>query len=592
MRLATNSPGILVIALALIPAVTQGYAALNQARLDDFVTNELTVSPGGTQLPPLRPNSDNTDHDSVVAARSALLDPLADLRHALEVLQTTWFKLWVGAWPTAIDWTSAVVNTHLLATLSTLSKSLPATGDLAGDEAAANAVENELNLYFAQSTAYYFGENAFAIRNEAYDDMLWVVLGWLQGIHLISSHSKRHCSSSSSPCEPWHGVQYTAAFAHRARVFYEIANKGWDTKLCGGGMTWNPSLEPYKNAITNQLYIAASVGMYLDFPGDEIDSPFMQQSERSVVLKPVVRHDTKYLQAAIEGYDWLKHSNMTNKQGLYVDGFHITGYKFGHNDNLGTKRCDDRNEMVFTYNQGVLLSGLRGLWEATGNRSYLDDGHELAQNVIAATGWRPEDSTPRQNSAWSGLGRNGVLEELCDASGYCSQDGHTFKGIFFHHLTLFCEPLPRQSSVPGFTDIDTQLLSLHRDRCQGYAQWVAHNARAAIGTRDEKGRFGGWWGPSANVKGSVELPDGAIDYRNNASNLRGAPWVVLQKPAINGMPDQEPMLVAPDLMLGLADTIAKAEGDLNDRGRGRTVETQSGGLAVLRALWEFQNIAT
>jgi hypothetical protein len=27
--------------------------------------------------------------------------------------------------------------------------------------------------------------------------------------------------------------------------------------------------------------------------------------------------------------------------------------------------------------------------------------------------------------------------------------------------------------------------------------------------------------------------------------------------------------------------------DLNDRGRGRTVETQSGGVAVVRAMWEF-----
>jgi hypothetical protein len=27
--------------------------------------------------------------------------------------------------------------------------------------------------------------------------------------------------------------------------------------------------------------------------------------------------------------------------------------------------------------------------------------------------------------------------------------------------------------------------------------------------------------------------------------------------------------------------------DLNDRGRGRTVETQGGGISVLRALWEI-----
>ena len=30
--------------------------------------------------------------------------------------------------------------------------------------------------------------------------------------------------------------------------------------------------------------------------------------------------------------------------------------------------------------------------------------------------------------------------------------------------------------------------------------------------------------------------------------------------------------------------------DLNDRGRGRTVETQAGGVAVLRAMWEFMRM--
>ena len=31
----------------------------------------------------------------------------------------------------------------------------------------------------------------------------------------------------------------------------------------------------------------------------------------------------------------------------------------------------------------------------------------------------------------------------------------------------------------------------------------------------------------------------------------------------------------------------RSGGDLNDRGRGRTIETQGSGLAVVRAMWEF-----
>ena len=42
-------------------------------------------------------------------------------------------------------------------------------------------------------------------------------------------------------------------------------------------MSWNPYLEPYKNAITNELFISASIGMYLYFPGDDNDSPFSRK---------------------------------------------------------------------------------------------------------------------------------------------------------------------------------------------------------------------------------------------------------------------------------------------------------------------------
>jgi hypothetical protein len=33
------------------------------------------------------------------------------------------------------------------------------------------------------------------------------------------------------------------------------------------------------------------------------------------------------------------------------------------------------------------------------------------------------------------------LQDICDVDGTCSQDAQTFKGIFFHQLTLFCNPL-------------------------------------------------------------------------------------------------------------------------------------------------------
>jgi len=562
---------------------------------------------------------------------------LEELHYALETMQNNYFQIWLGKWPTSIDWTGAVLGTFVSASLFSLTRSLeyvlpPSISQPLWATVEGEKVENEINRYFSQSVAYYFGEDAFAIRLQAYDDMLWVVLGWLEGIKFINLHSQAHYPSSSSSSttgaagigtgKPWYGNQFVPSFAHRANVFYDITTEGWSTRLCGGGMTWNPRLEPYKNAITNQLYISASVGMYLYFPGDRNGSPYLQNRE-AAPLESVVRgektanlrtkpHDPYFLDNAVKAYEWLRNSNMTNAQGLYVDGFHIAGWN--SNGSIGSGNCDVRNEQVYTYNQGVLLSGLRSLWESTGKIEYLEDGHKLVRATIAATGWR---SPTERTRWWSGLGRNGILEEICDASGTCSQNGQTFKGIFMHHLTLFCEPLPRRAMVPGLTfAADGATYSLHAQSCREYATWVIWNARAAMGTRDARGRFGMWWGVPSwggdNVTDIVpEIPEGAEDYRNRGlgDEMRwGSGWheglgiTPPMSPVDGGWPSMEEMAdVEQVIQSGHADLKKRYESpvdpdfpareattaDLNDRGRGRTVETQAGGVAVLRAMWEF-----
>ncbi|KAA6416378.1 MAG: hypothetical protein FRX48_01098 [Lasallia pustulata] len=582
-------------------------------------------------VPPSTHTQDELDVERTsLASLPALLD-------ALDLMQSKYFELWQGTWTGAIDWTAAVMGTHVSATLSAVTAArniTPSPPDIEGHtslEESALRHENLVNRYFTQITSFYFGENAFSLRAQAYDDMLWVVLGWLESIKFIKLHSSPPLASSSRAVSKrvfqdnsstWYGNQFIPSFAHRAHLFYDLASQGWDTSLCGGGMIWNPYLAPYKNAITNQLYIAASVSMYLYFPGDQNASPFnSQKSEASKDgIPPAKVHDTKYLNAAVEAYKWLKESNMTNAAGLYVDGFHIHGWRrTAGNSSNGTGACDVRDEMVYTYNQGVLLSGLRGLWDATGTRAYLEEGHSLIRNVTAATGW-PLASL-RDRFKWAGLGRNGVLEEACDASGRCSQDGQTFKGIFFHHLTLFCAPLltgaQREGDVMWRADAETA--SLHRESCAGYRAWVTHNAQAAWRTRNAEGEFGMWWGwayagadgeRDADTDADVQTPSRGTDYRN-----RGVP-----KDAVWRLPGDED---AREGESGDEDARWREEGqdacesmdgsnschingqgqsrqfprrqqqqrrDPNNRGRGRTVETQSGGLAVLRAMFLLVDI--
>jgi hypothetical protein len=534
---------------------------------------------------------------------------------ALQVMQEQHYEPWLGTWPKAIDWTAAVMGSHVAGALHSMSRGLGQLGTALTDR------ENAITLYFSETIGAYFGQEAIAIRQQAYDDMLWVVLQWLDAITFIDLHSGLHFSPRSSGLsQQWHGNTWTAAFAHRARVFWELASQGWDTELCGGGMTWNPRLEPYKNAITNELYIAASIQMYLHFPGDSNDSPFREERERYGLTMTGARapHDPVFLQAAKDAYEWLKYSGMMNSRGLYADGFHISGWR--KNGSVVDTKCDRRCEAVYTYNQGVLLTGQLGLWQVTGDQSYLDDGHKLIKSVIAGTGYNLDDDTPQDSVArlkpgelppWHGLGRAGVLEENCDASGTCSQDGQAFKGIFFHHLSAFCSPLVLvPGAAPAVRSAPSQgALDQHAETCRAYTGWVRHNAMAALLTRDSSGRFGMWW--TAGILGwdataRPEIPEDvnspptgivSFDYR-----IKGIPndelWVGdLPPPSDNAKRSGNPVYLdrlQQQFMDGAWDDGDKsrylATGDFNDRGRGRTVETQGGGVAVLRALWEISQL--
>lgn len=546
------------------------------------------VEAGAAQLPlsteealPETSNADKEDGTALLEAFPALLD-------ALEVMQSHFFELWLGTWPGAIEWTAAVTGTQISASLAIITrssdyKSLQGPSDIASN---ATLDENLINRYFTQLLTFYFGENTFALRGQAYDDMLWVVLGWLEAIKFITAHSDLHYASAEGTggLNAWYAKQFIPSFAHRARIFYELASRGWDTSLCGGGMIWSPYLAPYKNAITNQLYISASVSMYLYFPGDDNPSPFSEK-ERNLLdgsTQPAKANDPVYLEAAVEAYRWLAASNMTNTRGLYVDGFHIHGWRGGRNGSTGSGQCDIRDEKVYTYNQGVLLSGLRGLWEATGTQTYLEDGHELIRNVISATGWHTRDTEdPRR---WAGIGRNGILEETCDANGTCNQDGQTFKGIFFHHITTFCAPLPVGDRDGIFYKADKELASLHRRSCRGYGPWIEHNARAAYGTKDSEGRFGMWWtyglwrGDGALIVEDLAVSNEGTDYRNNGVP-RDEMWRLL-------VDNTSHSLASPNAKQGSRPF--SNDWDPNGRGRGRTVETQSGGVAVLRALYKIR----
>ncbi|KAL6887705.1 glycoside hydrolase family 76 protein [Trichoderma longibrachiatum] len=536
---------------------------------------------------------------------------------ALAVLQNDYYQVGRNTWPLAIDWTAAVTQTVVSGMLSTLTRSLDLI-DPGVTPGIRQAQENLISSLYDQIIGYHYAQDIVAIKDEAFDDILWVVLGWIEAINFARLHGNlyfpeaQHEANTTYPTDihaalttlPWRGQFWIPSFQSRAQSFWLLGAQGWDTELCHGGMIWNPRLEPYKNAITNELYISASVAMY-----------------QHLLDESAVDKDPAYLQAAIEGYKWLVNSNMTNDAGLFVDGFHIGGLANGGIE------CNVRDEMVYTYNQGVLLTGQRGLWEATGSPSYLTDGHNLIQAVINATGWdletnQPTDpvGTPSALPIWRGLGRGGILEDECDASGTCSQDSQTFKGIYFHHLNQFCRPLDgkgfqehKSFNVKSFNSVR----AAHRSACQAYLDWIEHNAVAALETRDEQGRFGMWWGAGL-VGNSISVSpqsDGidhdaanTTDYRNHGTPVddtwgRTSRWLpgpqkggldkqVVARQLANKDEDTD-MDVMQSMRKSSVQRKKRQSTDPNDRGRGRTVETQVGGLAVLRAYWDVsQSVST
>lgn len=607
----------------------------------------------------------NADHsDRRPALESAKFNVLDEFLEALRVMQDDYFEPWLGQWPKAIDWTAAVIGTHVAGALSSLSQGLTAEDGI-------KEKENLITTYFSQILSYYFGQDAFAIRNEAYDDMLWVVLGWLEAVQFIDFHTTLYhqaaadadnagdsrvvaasdMAGSGLRNQSWYGNLWTPAFSHRARIFWDIASQGWDNKLCGGGMTWNPRLEPYKNAITNELFIAASASMYLYFPGDANNSPFINANDPRV-SDPLASsanttdsrgpHEAKHLKFALDGHNWLAHSGMKNRQGLYVDGFHISGWKNVSNPNT---RCDQRNDMVYTYNQGVLLTGLIGLWKVTGDERFLWEGHILIQSVINATGYdlvrdqpvdKIADLKPGQLPPWRGLGRAGVLEDQCDVGGQCSQNSQTFKSIFFHHLTAFCAPLDMAYVGTHPEDDNTQRSPLahelyerglqdHAKACAAYLGWIRHNVDAALATKDADGKFGMWWtvgllqinsfSLTAAMLSDAHPGSSGVDYRTygvpNDNVWVSSPLHVQPptSPILGEQPydggDQVPLTSgrtkhapaddrhpADDTTNMPRSTVAGHPTDPNTRGRGRTVETQGGGLAILRCLWEISQRAS
>ena len=303
------------------------------------------------------------------------------------------------------------------------------------------------------------------VGGDCFDDWQWWLLAWVQAY-------------SADP-----NIKYLqrAADAHDV-----VTSRAWNTSTCSGGIKWCPT-STYKNAITNELFLASSMRLH----------PYA-----ALLGKP----SNYYLDWALKEWQWFENSGIINNQYLINDGlkyvflYYVRDVMFLYFSSLPDNTCVNNKQTTWTYNQGVVLSGLALLYNATGNSTLLT----IAQNIADAT---------IQHLTYS----NGILKEPCEPN--CDNDQKLFKGIFTRHLSYL---------LPYLTD---------PSHIQNYTSFLQQNARSLWTTDrcETDGLFGLFWtnytsntcDPSRDTSTTSSALDLFVSVAKNAQPAPSSKWMLL-----------------------------------------------------------------
>ncbi|KAJ7045498.1 glycoside hydrolase family 76 protein, partial [Mycena alexandri] len=178
------------------------------------------------------------------------------------------------------------------------------------------------------------------------------------------------------------------AYLNSALTVYNIIAGQWDN-TCGGGVWWSTA-HTYKNSITNQLFLLVSATGAINFP---TQAPYAANANLV--------------------WNWLKNSGLRNSAGLWNDGLTQDG------------TCKNNGQTTWTYNQGVIASGLSALSVVTGDKTLLTQAEITLDATIKL------------------MSTNNILRESCDnaAAGgaVCNQDQQIFKGIWTKSVQYYLD---------------------------------------------------------------------------------------------------------------------------------------------------------
>ncbi|KAI0475685.1 glycoside hydrolase family 76 protein [Xylariaceae sp. FL0804] len=234
----------------------------------------------------------------------------------------------------------------------------------------------------------------------------------------------------------------------------------WNATTCGGGLIWDIPTRSYHNAISNELYLELAATLHN-------------------LLGPSGDGDGLYLARAREEWAWFEASGMIDAQtGLVNDGL------------TQDAACVNNNQTVWSYNQGVLLSGLAQLWAATGNATLLAVAASVADAAVAP-------GSPLTSA------EDGILTETgCDTEVACEPNSVAFKGIFIRGLAALDRALLQlqESGNSTTTNSTTNATTVAATRTTRYGEYIARNAQSAYARDRNASDFYGllWQGPDDN----------------------------------------------------------------------------------------------
>ncbi|KAF1976124.1 Six-hairpin glycosidase [Bimuria novae-zelandiae CBS 107.79] len=203
----------------------------------------------------------------------------------------------------------------------------------------------------------------------------WWALGWIAAYDL--TNNQEYLS------------QAQAIFKDMYSVFGKTNCSKNDDGI--GGIWWDKN-HTYVNAIANELFFSTAASLANRVPPSYWTPPYL---------------------------------GIAKQQLAWFQGSGMIGANFTINDGLDQQTCRNNGGTIWTYNQGVILGGLVELSKATGDTSYIDTAHKIAEAAIAT------------------LAPSGILKDPCEPTGTCGADGSQFKGILVRNMLILHKVNPK-----------------------------------------------------------------------------------------------------------------------------------------------------